>query len=157
MKEQNIRPFGWRDKLGYAMGDMGCGFSFQLVSTFMQLFYLQYIGIKATDYAAIILISKIFDAPILEIDIRNIFSGSHSDIINLMHANIEDRNHEIPGRNFTFISIAILQAMQLFPKEQIDIYIGITKVIVDWLDVKKEFINKTLCLNTPTLYATLLL
>ena len=62
MKEQNIRPFGWSDKLGYAMGDMGCGFSFQLVSTFMQLFYLQYIGIKATDYAAIILISKIFDA-----------------------------------------------------------------------------------------------
>lgn len=62
MKEQNIRPFGWRDKLGYAMGDMGCGFSFQLVSTFMQLFYLQYIGIKATDYAVIILISKIFDA-----------------------------------------------------------------------------------------------
>ena len=62
VKEQKIRPFGWRDKIGYAMGDMGCGFSFQLVSTFMQLFYLQYIGIKATDYAIIILISKIFDA-----------------------------------------------------------------------------------------------
>ena len=44
------------------MGDMGCGFSFQLVSTFMQLFYLQYIGISAGDYAVIILISKIFDA-----------------------------------------------------------------------------------------------
>ena len=64
MEKSKIRPFGWRDKLGYAMGDMGCGFSFQLVSTFMQLFYLQYIGIKATDYAAIILISKIFDAQI---------------------------------------------------------------------------------------------
>lgn len=62
MKEQNIRPFGWRDKIGYAMGDMGCGFSFQLVSTFMQLFYLQYIGISAGDYAVIILISKVFDA-----------------------------------------------------------------------------------------------
>ena len=62
MKEQNIRPFGWQDKIGYAMGDMGCGFSFQLVSTFMQLFYLQYIGIKAADYAVIILISKVFDA-----------------------------------------------------------------------------------------------
>lgn len=62
VKEQNIRPFGWQDKIGYAMGDMGCGFSFQLVSTFMQLFYLQYIGIKAADYAVIILISKIFDA-----------------------------------------------------------------------------------------------
>lgn len=57
-----IRPFGWQDKLGYAMGDMGCGFSFQLVSTFMQLFYLQYIGLSAGDYAVIILISKAFDA-----------------------------------------------------------------------------------------------
>lgn len=62
MGKTEIRPFGWRDKLGYAMGDMGCGFSFQLVSTFMQLFYLQYIGIKAEDYAIIILISKAFDA-----------------------------------------------------------------------------------------------
>ncbi len=57
-----IRPFGMLDKLGYAMGDMGCGFSFQLVSTFMQLFYLQYIGISTGDYAAIILISKLWDA-----------------------------------------------------------------------------------------------
>ena len=57
-----VRPFGWMDKLGYAMGDMGCGFSFQLVSTFMQLFYLQYIGLSPADYAVIILISKAFDA-----------------------------------------------------------------------------------------------
>lgn len=57
-----VRPFGKLDKLGYAMGDMGCGFSFQLVSTFMQLFYLQYIGITTDDYAAIILISKLWDA-----------------------------------------------------------------------------------------------
>ncbi len=62
MEKTKIRPFGWQDKLGYAMGDMGCGFSFQLVSTFMQLFYLQYIGIKAADYAVIIIISKVFDA-----------------------------------------------------------------------------------------------
>lgn len=62
MVKTDIRPFGWRDKLGYAMGDMGCGFSFQLISTFMQLFYLQYIGIEAEDYAIIILISKAFDA-----------------------------------------------------------------------------------------------
>ena len=57
-----VRPFGMLDKLGYAMGDMGCGFSFQLVSTFMQLFYLQYIGLSPNDYAIIILISKAFDA-----------------------------------------------------------------------------------------------
>lgn len=59
---KSIRPFGWQDKLGYAMGDMGCGFSFQLVSTFMQLFYLQYIGVTAEAYAVIIIISKVFDA-----------------------------------------------------------------------------------------------
>ena len=57
-----VRPFGWQDKLGYSMGDMGCNFSFQLVSTFMQLFYLQYIGIESGHYATIILISKAFDA-----------------------------------------------------------------------------------------------
>lgn len=57
-----VRPFGWRDKLGYAMGDMGCGFSFQLISTFMQLFYMQYIGVSEEAYAIIILLSKLFDA-----------------------------------------------------------------------------------------------
>ncbi len=62
MQKESIRPFGWLDKIGYSLGDMGCNFSFQLVSTFMQLFYLQYIGIKAGDYAVIILVSKIFDA-----------------------------------------------------------------------------------------------
>ena len=58
----SVRPFGMRDKLGYAMGDMGCGFSFQLLATYMQLFYCQTIGIKAEHYAAIILISKFWDA-----------------------------------------------------------------------------------------------
>ena len=62
VQTKTIRPFGWADKIGYAMGDMGCGFSFQLVSTFMQLFYMQYIGISEEAYAIIILLSKIFDA-----------------------------------------------------------------------------------------------
>ena len=57
-----VRPFGWLDKIGYALGDTGCGFSFQLVSTFMQLFYMQYIGISENAYAIIIMLSKIFDA-----------------------------------------------------------------------------------------------
>ncbi len=57
-----VRPFGIRDKIGYAMGDMGCGFSFQLLATYMQLFYCQTIGIKVEHYAAIIFISKFWDA-----------------------------------------------------------------------------------------------
>ena len=62
MSDKKIRPFGARDKLGYSMGDMGCNFSFQLVSTYMQLFYCQLIGVKPEHYAAIILISKFWDA-----------------------------------------------------------------------------------------------
>ncbi len=58
----SIRPFGWADKIGYSLGDMGCNFSFQLVSTYMQLFYMQYIGIEEDAYAIIIILSKIFDA-----------------------------------------------------------------------------------------------
>ena len=61
-KNNAVRPFGMRDKLGYAMGDMGCGFSFQLLATYMQLFYCQTIGIKVEHYAAIIFISKFWDA-----------------------------------------------------------------------------------------------
>ncbi len=57
-----VRPFGWQDKLGYAMGDMGCGFTFQLISTYMQLFYVQYIGLDNAHYAWIIVVSKLFDA-----------------------------------------------------------------------------------------------
>ena len=59
-KNNAVRPFGMRDKLGYAMGDMGCGFSFQLLATYMQLFYCQTIGIKVEHYAAIIFISKFY-------------------------------------------------------------------------------------------------
>lgn len=73
---KSIKPFGMADKIGYAMGDMGCGFSFQLVSTFMQLFYLQYIGLSATDYAVIILISKAFDA-VNDIVIGNLVDTKH--------------------------------------------------------------------------------
>ncbi len=62
MKETKIKPFGMIDKVGYAMGDMGCNFSFQLISTYMQLYYMQYIGVSAEHYAAIILISKLWDA-----------------------------------------------------------------------------------------------
>ena len=62
MSNNKIRPFGWQDKLGYAMGDMGCGFSFQLVSTFMILFYQQFIGVQPSHYAIIIILAKLFDA-----------------------------------------------------------------------------------------------
>lgn len=59
---QRLRPFGMRDKIGYAFGDMGCNFSFQLVSAYMYLFYTQCIGLSAENWAWIIVVSKVWDA-----------------------------------------------------------------------------------------------
>ncbi|MCH5198205.1 MAG: MFS transporter [Oscillospiraceae bacterium] len=50
------------DKIGYAFGDMGCNFSFQLVSSYMYLFYTQCIGLSAKHWAWIIVVSKVWDA-----------------------------------------------------------------------------------------------
>lgn len=62
MEPKQVRPFGMRDKIGYAFGDMGCNFSFQLVSSYMYLFYTQCIGLSAKHWAWIIVVSKVWDA-----------------------------------------------------------------------------------------------
>lgn len=76
MKKQSVRPFGIRDKLGYALGDCGCNFSFQLVSTYMLLFYTQCVGLKTTDWAWIIIVAKVWDA-INDILIGNMVDNIH--------------------------------------------------------------------------------
>lgn len=57
-----LRPFSMRDKVGYAMGDLGCNLSFQLISSYMLLFYTQCIGLTTQNWAWIIVVSKIWDA-----------------------------------------------------------------------------------------------
>lgn len=76
MEKQDVRPFGIRDKLGYALGDCGCNFSFQLVSTYMLLFYTQCVGLKTTDWAWIIIVAKVWDA-INDILIGNMVDNIH--------------------------------------------------------------------------------
>lgn len=61
-KTKELRPFGMRDKVGYAFGDLGCGLSFSLVSNYMFLFYTQFIGVSAENWAWIIVVSKAWDA-----------------------------------------------------------------------------------------------
>ena len=76
MEKQSVRPFGIRDKLGYALGDCGCNFSFQLVSTYMLLFYTQCVGLKTTDWAWIIIVAKVWDA-INDVLIGNMVDNIH--------------------------------------------------------------------------------
>lgn len=59
-KETKMRPFGARDKWGYAMGDLGCNMSFAM-NSYLMLFYTQYIGLSLTTWGVIILILKIWD------------------------------------------------------------------------------------------------
>ncbi len=74
--DKQIRPFGMKDKIGYAFGDMGCNFSFQLVSSYMYLFYTQCIGLSAEHWAWIIVVSKVWDA-INDVLIGNMVDRMH--------------------------------------------------------------------------------
>lgn len=54
-------PFGFKDKIGYAMGDFGCNLSFSLISAFMIDFYTQYIKIADVAWMVIIILTKVWD------------------------------------------------------------------------------------------------
>lgn len=60
--EKTIRPFGWRDKLGYALGDFGCNMSFAFINSYMMLFFVTCLGILPEHYAIIIVVAKVWDA-----------------------------------------------------------------------------------------------
>lgn len=60
--KSSIRPFGWRDKIGYALGDFGCNMSFVFINSYMMLFFVTCLGIPAEVYSVLILIAKIWDA-----------------------------------------------------------------------------------------------
>lgn len=55
------RPFGMRDKLAYAAGDLGCNMSFALKGT-LQTFWLVYMTMETGLLSALLLIVQIWDA-----------------------------------------------------------------------------------------------
>ena len=61
-KAENQRPFGMRDKLSYAAGDLGCNMSFALKNTIMFVFWTQFMRLGETLYATLLLIVQIWDA-----------------------------------------------------------------------------------------------
>ncbi|MBQ7949037.1 MAG: MFS transporter [Clostridia bacterium] len=63
--EENVtkqRPFGMRDKVSYAAGDLGCNMSFALKSTIMAIFWTQFMALGETLYATLLLVVQIWDA-----------------------------------------------------------------------------------------------
>lgn len=56
------KPFGFKDKFGYALGDFGCNMSFVFINSYMMLFFVTCLGIPAEIYAVLIIVAKVWDA-----------------------------------------------------------------------------------------------
>lgn len=62
MNNSNVRPFGWRDKVGYMIGNVGNDFTFIFASLFLTIFYTDVLGINAGLVGTMFLLSRIVDA-----------------------------------------------------------------------------------------------
>ena len=59
---QQVRPFGWRDKVGYLIGNIANDFTFVFAGLFLQVFYTDVIGIPAFLVGTMFLIARALDA-----------------------------------------------------------------------------------------------
>lgn len=62
LESKNNKPFGFRDKLGYLLGDLGNDFSFMFTSMYLMLFYTKVWGINASTVGVLFLVSRCLDA-----------------------------------------------------------------------------------------------
>ena len=60
MEKQQKRPFGIRDSIAYAAGDLGCNMSFALKGT-MSIFWTQFMGMDLW-YALLLIVVQVWDA-----------------------------------------------------------------------------------------------
>lgn len=61
-EKRTIRPFGWRDKIGYMFGDFGNDFTFVFASSFLMIFYTKVLGIRAEMVGTLFLVARFVDA-----------------------------------------------------------------------------------------------
>ncbi len=61
-KVSNVKPFGFKDKIGYMLGDFGNDFTFIFASSFLMLFYTKVLGLSGALVGTIFLVSRIVDA-----------------------------------------------------------------------------------------------
>lgn len=57
-----VRPFGWRDKIGYMFGDFGNDFSFLLQAIFFMAFYSRVVGIDPAHVGTLLVAARLLDA-----------------------------------------------------------------------------------------------
>ena len=62
MGKRMPRPFGWRDKVGYMLGNVANDFTFIFASLYLQVFYTDVLGINAVLVGTMFLIARLVDA-----------------------------------------------------------------------------------------------
>ncbi len=60
--KKTLRPFGFRDKLGYMFGDFGNDFTFILSTMILMKFYTDVMGVSAATVGTIMMIARFVDA-----------------------------------------------------------------------------------------------
>ena len=61
-KTQGFRPFGWKDKVGYMLGNIANDLMFIFASLYLQVFYTDVLGINAALVGTMFLVSRVVDA-----------------------------------------------------------------------------------------------
>lgn len=59
---RTVRPFGWRDKIGYAFGDLGNDMTFMIQAFFFLVYFTKVIGIDPAHIGLLLLGARILDA-----------------------------------------------------------------------------------------------
>lgn len=60
--KNEMRPFGWRDKIGYMFGDFGNDFTFIFASLFLMVFYTKVLGVRAELVGLLFVVARLVDA-----------------------------------------------------------------------------------------------
>ena len=59
---KEVKPFGFKDKLGYLLGDLGNDFAFMFTSMYLMIFYTKVWGVSASTVGVLFLVSRCLDA-----------------------------------------------------------------------------------------------
>ena len=62
VQNNNVKPFGMRDKIGYMLGDLGNDFTFTFASSYLMVFYTNVLGIPASMVGILFLVARFIDA-----------------------------------------------------------------------------------------------
>jgi len=118
-----VRPFGIRDKIGYALGDLGCNLSFSLISAFMLDFYTQYIGIPGAIWSVIIIVTKVWDG------VNDPIMGGIMDSVRIGRSGSKFK----PWMSIAAIGLTVTGALVFLPVPNAALWLKVTLCIVTYL------------------------